>query len=450
MRTATGKTIIAVMLKANGTVFVYDDANGAFMHDDCSIEEADLTEAFPRPRQFRALTDFEVGLPQNESDLPACAENAHLQWNYGYSEPWRKYIEERAEVEGVQLLPLTNSSGPNTSVGGGGPNVSIGELKAAISAAAATPTVLTSAALSSISQVPFVSSSSLFGVSPKFELLRSAMSLQPTAIAAPTSLTVSAAAPSCSSTVVTSVPTSGAIASTNPSLTVSSQAQVPSSSASQSVFAGTSSSTAVTAALSSTLVPAATLVDANAAIVQPSCVTTTAVDLPVVTTQATSAMDTSTPSTPSDKSLRIATGSPARSDTASGAVPKTPPRPTVVASMSRSPLKNISSPAKNSPRPLKNISSPKSGRTSPARGAARNLASPAKSVQGVSRAVHTRQLSDRTEDPASRTQPENNDAEESNVTAVTKNNQQRSQGSQSATIPQDESTDIEMIGDREN
>jgi len=64
----------------------------------------------------------------------------------------------------------------------------------------------------------------------------------------------------------------------------------------------------VTAALSSTLVPAATPVDANAAIVQPSCVTTTAVDLPVVTTQATSAMDTSTPSTPSDKSLHIATG----------------------------------------------------------------------------------------------------------------------------------------------
>jgi len=156
MRTATGKTIIAVMLKANGTVFVYDDANGAFMHDDCSIEEADLTEAFPRPRQFRALTDFEVGLLQNESNLPACAENAHLQWNYGYLQPWRTYIEKRDDVKSFQLLLWVIFLGPNTSVGGEGLNVSFGKLKAAISAAAATPTTLTTTALSSIFQVRFL------------------------------------------------------------------------------------------------------------------------------------------------------------------------------------------------------------------------------------------------------------------------------------------------------
>jgi len=117
-RAADGVTRYAVMLKKTGTVLFYSESNQDFIFDKMTFANIVEFDLYTVSSASRALENFEVTIPMRTEDLPGYAHDALLDANYGFTQAWRAYVEEKAKKIGKVLPPLsalTTAGGPSGS-----------------------------------------------------------------------------------------------------------------------------------------------------------------------------------------------------------------------------------------------------------------------------------------------------------------------------------------------
>ena len=100
-----------VMLRASGTIMVFNAELGTFYNEPSETLLEDLCDYSPWPRKrcYRALAAEEVELPASLEDFPGwvSGSKAHLQPRYGYTDDWLNYVSRRAAIDGRELEPMT-------------------------------------------------------------------------------------------------------------------------------------------------------------------------------------------------------------------------------------------------------------------------------------------------------------------------------------------------------